>query len=142
MSDWWSHGVQHARPPFFYYLPEFAQTHVHWVGDAIWTAHPLLPPSPNALNLSQPQGLFQWVSSSCGGTSCGQSIGASALASILPINYSWLISFRIDWFDLLAVQGTLKSLLQHHHSKASILQCSAFFTIQLFCPYITSGKKT
>ena len=54
--------------------------------------------------------------------------------------YSGLISFRIDWFDLLAVQGTLKSLLQHHSSKASILRCSAFFTVQLSHPYMTTGK--
>ena len=61
--------------------------------------------------------------------------------SISPSNeYSGLISFRMDWFDLLAVQGTLKSLLQHHSSKASILQCSAFFMVQLSYPYMTTGK--
>ena len=71
----------------------------------------------------------------------GQSIGASASASISPSNdYSGLISFRIDWLDLLAVQGTLKSLLQHHSSKASLLQCSAFFIVQLSHAYITTGK--
>ena len=69
----------------------------------------------------------------------GQSIGASA--SVLPMNeYSGLISFRMDWLDLLAVQGTLKSLLQHHSSKASILQLSAFFMVQLSHPYMTTGK--
>ena len=73
---------------------------------------------------------------------CGQSIRVSALASVLPMSYSGLISFRIDLFDLLAVQGTLRSLLQHHSSKASILQRSAFFMIQLSLPYITTGKKT
>ena len=61
MSDSWSHGAQHARLPFFYYLPELAQIHIHWVGDAIQTSHPLLPPTPNALNLFQHHGLFQWV---------------------------------------------------------------------------------
>ena len=66
----------------------------------------------------------------------GQSIGASASASVLPMN----ISFRIDWFDLPAVQGTLQSLLQHHSSKASILQCSTFFMVQLSHPYTTTGK--
>ena len=72
-------------------------------------------------------------------TSGGQSIGFSF--NISPSNeYSGMISFRIDWFDLLAVQGTLKSLLQHHSSKASILQCSAFFMVQLSYPYTTSGK--
>ena len=69
----------------------------------------------------------------------GQSIGVSASASVLPMN-AGLISFRTDWFDLLAVQGTLKSLLQHHSSKASILQHSAFFTVQLSHPYMTTGK--
>ena len=71
----------------------------------------------------------------------GQSTGASAFALALPSNeYSGLISFRTDWFDLLAVLGTLKSLLQHHSSKASILQCSAFFMGQLSHPYMTTGK--
>ena len=70
----------------------------------------------------------------------GQSIGASALASVLPMEYSGLISFRTDWFDLLAIQGTLKSLLQHHSSKASILQRSASFTVQLSHPHMTTGK--
>ena len=75
-------------------------------------------------------------------TSGGQSIGVSALASVLldipPPEYSGLISFRIDWMDLLAVQGTLKSLLQHHGSKASILQHSAFFVVQFSHPYMTT----
>ena len=68
----------------------------------------------------------------------GQSIGASAPSS----EYSGLISFRINWFDILAVQGTLKSLLQHHSSKASILRHSAFFMVQLSHPYMTTGKTT
>ena len=72
-------------------------------------------------------------------TSGSQSIGASA--SVLPMSeYSGLISFRIDWFDLLAVQGILKSLLQHHSSKAPILQCSAFFMVQLSHLYMITGK--
>ena len=106
-------------------ISELAHTHVHWVGDAIQPSHPLLPSSP-AFSLSQHQGLFQWVSTS------------DQVAKVLefqlqhPMNsssneHSGLISFRIDWFDLLVVQGTLKSLLQHHSSKVSILQCSAFF---------------
>ena len=73
-------------------------------------------------------------------TSGGQSIGVSASASILPTNNPGLISFKMDWLDLLAVQGTLKSLLQHHSSKALILQRSAFFTVQLSHPYVTTGK--
>ena len=70
----------------------------------------------------------------------GQSIGASPSASVLKVEYSGLISFRIDWFDLLAVQGTLKSLLQHHSSKASVLWHSAFFMVQLSYLYMTIGK--
>ena len=73
-------------------------------------------------------------------TSGGQSIGVSASASILPMNIRDLISLRIDWFDLLAVQGTLKSLLQHHSSKTSVLWCSAFFMVQLSHTYMTTGK--
>ena len=71
----------------------------------------------------------------------GQSIGVSASASVFPMkNYSEFISFRVDWFDLLAIQRTLKSLLQNHSSKASILQHSAFFIVQLLHPYTTTGK--
>ena len=91
--------------PVLHYLLEFAQTHVHWVSDAIQASHPLLLLSPPALNLSQHQGLFQGVSS--------WPKYWSFSFSISPSNeYSGLISFRIDWFDL-AVQGTLQSLLQH-----------------------------
>ena len=123
--------MDHNTPGLLVYcqLPEFTQTQVHWVGDAIQPSHPLLSPSLPALNLSQHQGLFKWVSSS-------QNIGVSALSN----EYSGLISFRMDWLDLLAVQGTLKSLLHHYSSKASILQCSAFFIVQLSHPYMTAGK--
>ena len=73
--------------------------------------------------------------------SCGHIVGASALTSVSPSNeHPGLISFRMDWLDLLAVQGTLKSLLQHHSSKVSILRRSAFFTVQLSHPYMTTGK--
>ena len=70
----------------------------------------------------------------------GQSIGVSALASVLPMNTQDWSPLELDWLDLLAVQGTLKSLLQHHSSKASVLWCSAFFTVQLSHPYMTTGK--
>ena len=100
--------------PVHHQLPEFMQTHVHWVGDAIQPSHPLSSPSP-AFNLSQHQGLFQWVSSS---------YQVAKVLELQPQAYSRLISFRMDWLDLLAVQGTLKSLLQHHNSKTSILWCS------------------
>ena len=108
--------------PAFHQLLELAQTHVHRVGDAVQPSHLLLSPSPPAFNLSQHQGLFQEVSSSIR----WQKFWSFSF-SISPFNeYSGLISFRMDWLDLLAVQGTLKSLLQHHSSKASNLQCSAF----------------
>ena len=109
-------------------LFEFAQTHVHWVDDAIQPSHSLLPPSPPVLNLSQHQGLCirfpkYWIFS----------------FSINPSNeYLGLISFRIYWFGLLAVQGNLKSLLQHHLLKASVLWCSVFFMVQHL--YMTTGK--
>ena len=117
-------------------LLEFAQTHVHRLGDTIKPSHPLSSPSPPGLYLSQHQGLFRWVSSS-------HQVAKywSFSFSRSPSNeYSGLISFRMDWFDLLAVQGTLKSLLQHHSSKASILQPSAFFMVQLSHQYMSNGK--
>ena len=117
-------------------LLEFTQTHNHHVGGAIQPSHPLSSPSPPTFNLSQHQGLFQWVSSS------------HHVAKVLESqsqyqSFQWifrLISFRMDWLDLLAVQGTLKSLLQNHSSKASILRCSAFFIVQISHPYLTTGK--
>ena len=115
---------------------EFAQTHVHWVSDAVEPSHPLLPPSPPALSLSQHQELFQWLTSSHQWPKFW-----SFSFSISPSNeYLGPISFRIDWFDLLAVQGTLKSLLQHHSSEASIFWRSAFFMVQLSHPNMTTGK--
>ena len=103
--------------------------------NAIPPSHPLLSPSPPALNLSQHQS-FQMSQLF---TSGGQSIGVSASTSVLPMNPG-LVSLGMDWLDLLAVQGTLKGLLQHHSSKASIFQCSALFTVQLSHPYMTTGK--
>ena len=122
--------------PVCHRLLEFAQTHIYWVDDAIWPSHPLLPPSPPAFNLPQHKGLFQRVSSS-------HQIAKvwSFSFSINPVNeYSGLISVRIDWFDFLAVQGTLKSLFQYHNLKASVLRRSAFSMIQLSHPYMTTGK--
>ena len=118
-----------------YQLPESTQTHVHWVSDAIQPSHPLSSPSPasifpsirvfsneSALRIRWPK---YW----------------SFSFSISPSNeHSGLTSFRMDLLDLLAVQGTRKSLLQHHSSKASILRCSAFFIVQLSHPYMTIGK--
>ena len=120
----------------FHRLPEFAQTHIRWVSDAFQPSHPLPSPSPPACNLSQNQGLFKWVSSSLRVAKYW-----SFSFSIRPSDeYSGLISFRMDWLDLLAVQGILKSLLQHHSSKASISWCSAFFIVHLSHPHVTNGK--
>ena len=114
-------------------LPELTQTRVHWVGDAIQPSHPLSSPSPPALNLSQHQGLSQWVNSSNQWPKYW-----SFSFSISPSKeYSGLISFRMDWLDLLAVQRTLKSLLQHH---SSILWRSAFFIVQFSHLDMTNGK--
>ena len=122
--------------PVHHQLSELTQTHVHWVGDAIQPSLPLSSPSPPTFNLSQHQGLFQWVSSSYQVAKVW-----SFSFSVSPSNeYSGPISFRIVWLDLLAVQGTLKSLLQHHSSKASVLQNSAFFIVQLSHPYTATGK--
>ena len=125
----------HQASPVPHHLLEFSQAHVHWIGDGIQPSHPLLPSSPSVFSLSQYQGHFQWVTSSG-----GHSIGASASSSVLPKNIQGWCPLGLTWFDLLAVQGTLKSLLQHHNWKASILQCSALFIVQLSCPYMTTGK--
>ena len=121
--------------PVHHQLPELAQTHVHQVGDAIQPSHPLSSPSPPGFNLSQHQGLFQEV------LRIRWPKYGSFSFSISPSNeYSGLISFRIEWLDLLTIQGTLKSLLQHHSSKASILWCSDVFIVQLSHPDRTTGK--
>ena len=130
--------MNHSTPglPVHHHLSEPAQTHVHWVGYAIQPSHPLLSPSP-------PPSIF---------LSIRVFLNESVLRirwpkywsfsfSISPSNgYSGLITCRIDWLDLLAVQGTLKILLQHHSSKASILWCSAFSIVQFSHPYKTTGK--
>ena len=121
--------------PVHHHLPELTQTQVHWVSNAIQPSHPLSFPSPafifpsirvfsreSVLHITWPK---YW----------------SFSFSISPFNeYSGLSFFRMDWLDLFAVQGTLKSLLQHHTSKASILRCSAFFIVQLSHPHMTTGK--
>ena len=122
--------------PVLHYLPEFAQTHIHWVGDAIQSCHPLCPllllPS-----IFPSIRVFSNESALC--IRCPKDWSFSF--SISPSNeYSGLISFRMDCLDLLAVHRTLKRLLQHHSSKESILWCSAFLIVQLSHPYMTTGK--
>src|SRR5574340_592833 len=130
--------MNHSTPglPVHHQLPESTQTHVHRVGDPIQSSHPVIPfySCPQSFPASESFPMSQLF------TSGGQSIGVSASTSVLPMNIPGLISFRMDWLDLLAVEGTLKSLLQHHSSKASILRRSALLTVQLSHPYMTTGK--
>ena len=116
--------------PIHHQLLELAHTHVHQLGDAIQTSHPLSSLSPPAFSLSQHQTLSNKLA-----LHVRRPKHCNFSFSISPSKeYSGLISFRIDWFDLLAEQGTLKSLLQNHNSKASVLQHSAFFIVQLSHP--------
>ena len=122
--------------PVHHQLLEFSQTHVHRVCDAIQPSHPLpsrllLPPIPPSIRVFSNESTLRmrWPKD------------WSFSFKIIPSKeHPWLISFRMDWLDLLAVQGTLKSLLQHHSSKTSILWRSAFFKVQLSHPYMTTGK--
>ena len=124
--------------PVLHYLPELAQTHVYWIGDAIQPSHPLPSPSPlpsilPSIRIFSNRSIFliRWPKY----WSFNFSISIST-----SDGYSDIISFRIDWFDPLLVQGTLNSLLQHQNSKASVLQGSAFFMVQLSHLYMAAGK--
>ena len=121
--------------PVHHQLQELSQIHVHQVSDAIQPSHPLSSPSPPA-SIFPSIMIFSIESVLC----IRWPKDWSFSFSISPSEYSGLISFRMDWLDLLAVQGTLKRLLQHHSSKPSILQHSAFFTVQLSHPFMTTGK--
>ena len=123
------------RFPVLHHL-KLAQTHVHWITDAIQPSHPLSPPSPPALSVPQHQGLFNELSLHIRWLK----YWSFSFSISLSNEYSGLMSFKTHWLDLLAVQGTLKSLFQHHSSKASILWCSDFFIVQLSHPYVTTGK--
>ena len=132
--------MNHSTPglPVHHQHPEFTQTHVHRVGDAIQQSHPQSSPSPPAPNPTQHR-----VFSNESTLRMRWPKYWSFSFSIIPSKeIPGLISVRMHWLDLLAVQGTLKSLLQHHSSKASILQHSAFFTVQLSHPYITPSKSS
>ena len=129
--------MDHSIPglPFHHQLLESTQTYVHWVGDAIQPSHPLSPPPPPILNLSKHQ-----VFSNESAVHIRWPKYCSFSFNIRPCNeHPGLISFRMDWLDLLVDQGTLKSLPQHHSSKASVLRHSAFM-VQLSHPYMTTGK--
>ena len=127
---WLCDPMDHSTPGFLllHYLPEFAQTHVHWVSDLIQSSHPLSP--------------FLLMPSTFPTIRVFSNVLALCISiSISPSDeYSGFISFRIGWFDFLAVQGTLRSLLQHHNLKALILQCWAFFMVQLSHLYLTTEK--
>ena len=122
--------------PVHHQLPEFTKTHVHQVGDATQPSHPLssvllLPPTPRSIRVFSNESTLgmrwpkYWTFS----------------LSLSPSNkHPGLVSIRMDWLDILAVQGTLKSIPQYHSSKASVLQCSAFLLVQLSHPYMTTGK--
>ena len=118
--------------PSLHYLPESAQIHAHWVNDAIQPSHPLSSPSVfHSIRVlsNEPALCIRWTK-----------YWSFRFGISLSDEYTGLISFRIDWCDPLAVQGTLKSFHQHYHSKASILWWSAFFMVQLSHPYTTTGK--
>ena len=129
------HGLQHAAFAVLHRLSELIQAHVWLVSDAIQPSDPLLSHSPPAFNLNQHQGLFKWVS-------CLHQVAIVLELQLQHQSFQWisgLISYRIDWIGF-AIQGTLKSLLQHHNLKTSILLCSVFFMVQFSHPYMTTGK--
>ena len=133
----WSHGLQHDRPPCPSPTPRACSNSCplsQWYHPTISSS---VSPFSSCLQSFPASGSFlmSWLFASD-----GQSTGASASASVPSNEYSAFISFRTDWFDLLAVQGTLKGLFQHHTSKASILLRSAFSMVQLSHPYMTTGK--
>ena len=136
----WPHGLQHARPPCLSPPPGVYSNSCplrRWCQPNISSS---VIPFSICLQSFPASGSFQMSQFFASG---GQSIGVSASASLIfsISEHSGLISFRMDWLDLLAVHGILKNLLQHHSSKASILWCSAFFIVQLSCPYMTTGKR-
>ena len=131
------HRLQHARLPCPSPTPRACSNSCP---SSQW-CHPTISPSvipfSSSLQSFPESGAFPMSQFFASG---GQSIGVSASASVLPMNIPGLIYFRIDWLDILAVQWTLRSLFQHHSSKASILRCSAFFVVQLSHPYMTLEK--
>ena len=121
--------------PSLHHLLELAQTQVHWVGDAIQPSHPLLPPSPPAFNPASGSSLMSWLS-----TSGGWSIGASASASVLPMNIQDLFPLGLTGLISLLSKGLSRIFSNTTIQKASILRCSVFFMVQISQPYMTTGK--
>ena len=121
--------------PVLHYLLEFSHTHIHWLGDVIQPSHPLSPPSPPVLNHSQHKVFSNELTLQF---RCPKYWSLSFIISSSN-EYSELISFRIDWLDLV-LQGTIKGLLQHYSSKALILWFSAFFMVQLSHTYMATGN--
>ena len=129
--DWSRPGL-----PVHHWLTEFTQTHVHWVSNAVQPSYPLSSAAPPAFNLSQHQGLFKWVSSS-------HQVSKVLEFQLQHQSFQWTFSTDLLLDGLVGcpcIQGALKSLLQHHNSKAHFLRCSAFFIVQLSHPYVTTGK--
>ena len=124
----------HQASLFFTISWSLLRLHVHWVSDATQPSHPLSTPSPSTLNLSQHQGLFQWVGPS-------HQVTKVLKLQLQHKSLQWIVRTDfLDWLDLLTVQGTLKSLFQHHSLKASILHHSAFFMVQFSHPYMNTRK--
>ena len=135
----WPHGLQHARLPCPSPSPIACSNSCllsQWCHPTISSSVTPFSSCPQSFPASGSFPMSQFF------TSGDQSIGASASASVLSVNIQDWFFFRVDWFDLLAVQGTLKSLLQHHSLKVSVLRHSAFFMVQLSHPYMTTGKTT
>ena len=131
------HGLQHARPPCPSPTPGVYSNSCPLSQQYHPTISSSVVPFSSCLQSFPASGSFQMSQFF---TSGGQSIGVSASVLVLPMNIQDWFSIRMDWLDLLATQGTLKTLLQHHSSKASVLQSSAFFTVQLSHQYTTTGK--
>ena len=122
--------------PVHYHLPEFTQTHVHWVEDNIQPSYPLLPSSPPAFNLSQHQGHFKWVSSS-------HQVSKVLEFQLQHQSLQWIFRTDLLWDGLVGLPWiflNLKNILQHHSSEALMLRCWAFSIVQLSHPYMTTGK--
>ena len=139
-NPFWPPWTTAPQGPLSSSVSQFAQIHVHLSQWCCLTISSSASPFSFSLSLFQHQGLFQWVGFSHQVVKVLEHQSFQSFSISPSKEYSGLISFRIDWFDLHAVQGTLKNLLQHHDLKASVLQRSAFLMVQLSHPYMTTGK--